>query len=70
MAWKTIYESEQLTLVVDQEKHTVMAETSSGGYRPRYVTLHWSPEQLDTVIEALQAARSELFGQDKPTPEV
>ncbi|MED4604359.1 hypothetical protein P9314_27395 [Paenibacillus validus] len=62
MAWKTIFESEQLTLVVDQEKSSVMLETSSGGYRPRYVTLHWTPKELDTVIEALHKAKRELAG--------
>ncbi|SDD78110.1 hypothetical protein SAMN02799630_04023 [Paenibacillus sp. UNCCL117] len=60
MAWKTVYETEHVTLVVDQEKSLVMMETSSGGYRPRYVTLHWSPEQLDAMIDALQLARREL----------
>jgi hypothetical protein len=38
VAWITVYESDYLTLVVDDEKKTAMLEVSSGGYRPRYIT--------------------------------
>jgi hypothetical protein len=60
MAWITMYENEEMTLVVDDEKQTAMLEVNSGGYRPRYITLHWNEQQLSEVIGALQTARQAL----------
>jgi hypothetical protein len=60
MAWKSIFENEQLTVVVDDEKQNIMVEMSSGGYRPRFVTAHWSIEETQAVIEALEKAVASL----------
>jgi hypothetical protein len=62
MAWKPIYDSEQLSLIVDDDKQVAMLEVSSGGYVPRYVTLHWNEQQLSEVIQALQKAQQQLKG--------
>jgi hypothetical protein len=62
MAWKPIYDSEQLSLIVDDEKQVAMLEVSSGGYVPRYVTLHWNEQELAEVIQALQNAQQQLKG--------
>ncbi|MCR8633833.1 MULTISPECIES: hypothetical protein [Paenibacillus] len=60
MAWITMYETDALTLVVDDEKQTAMLEVNSGGYRPRYITLHWNEQELAEVIKALQSAHQSL----------
>ncbi|NOU93591.1 hypothetical protein GC093_10210 [Paenibacillus sp. LMG 31456] len=60
MTWITMYESDALTLVVDDEKQTAMLEVSSGGYRSRYITLHWNKQELAEVIKALQLAHQTL----------
>jgi hypothetical protein len=61
MAWKLIYESDHLQLILDDEKQTAMVEISSGGYRPRYITLHWNEQELEEVIKALQSAHQGLI---------
>jgi hypothetical protein len=60
MVWKPVYDSEQLSLIVDDEKHIAMLEISSGGYVPRYITLHWNEQELAEVIQALQNAQQLL----------
>ncbi|NHN32387.1 hypothetical protein [Paenibacillus agricola] len=62
MAWKPIYDSEQLSLIADDELKVAMLEVSSGGYVPRYVTLHWNEQELAEVIQALQSAQQLLKG--------
>jgi len=62
MAWKAIYDSEQLSLIVDDEKQVAMLEVSSGGYVPRYVTLHWNEQELAEIIQALINAQQQLKG--------
>lgn len=62
MAWKPIYDSEQLSLIVDDNKQTAMLEVNSGGYVPHYITLHWNERELAEIIQALQYAQQELRG--------
>ncbi|SFM02593.1 hypothetical protein SAMN03159341_11477 [Paenibacillus sp. 1_12] len=62
MAWKPIYESEQLSLIVDDDKQVAMLEVSSGGFVPSYITFHWSEQELAEIIQALQNAQQELKG--------
>jgi hypothetical protein len=58
MAWERLLVKDQLELIVDTEKGTLMLETSSGGAVPRYVTVHIQSEQvLDELIGALQKAK-------------
>ncbi|MDQ1911491.1 hypothetical protein RAC89_13705 [Paenibacillus sp. GD4] len=66
MAWTTIFENEQLTVVVDDEKSNIMVELSSGGYRPRFVTAHWSAEEAQAVIDALRKAVAAVRKDDSP----
>ncbi|TBL68287.1 hypothetical protein [Paenibacillus thalictri] len=61
MAWKTIYENDHIHLVADEEQQQAMLEVSSGGYRPRYVTLQLPVAELDQLIAALQLAKQELL---------
>lgn len=56
LAWTSVFENEQLTVVVDEDKHNIMVELSTGGYRPRFVTAHWSAEETKAVIQALEQA--------------
>jgi hypothetical protein len=60
MAWNTILQKDQLSIVIDDEHNRVLFETSSGGYRPRYVTLHLNHDELDELISSLQQAKDEL----------
>ncbi|WP_248929661.1 hypothetical protein [Paenibacillus hamazuiensis] len=60
MAWTAIYESEQVSLVADREHGQALLEVSSGGYRPRYMTLRMNAAELDLLIEALQRAKAEI----------
>lgn len=60
MAWKPIFENEHISLIVDEEKQSAMFEVNSGGYTPRYVTLHWNEQELSELIQVLQAAQSSL----------
>lgn len=60
MSWKTIFEDEHVSIVVDESNRIVMLEASSGGYRPRYVTLQLDASRLEVIIEALQSARAAL----------
>jgi hypothetical protein len=58
MAWERLLAKDQLELIADTEKGTLMLETSSGGAIPRYVTVHIQNEQeLDELIGALQKAK-------------
>ncbi|QGQ94431.1 hypothetical protein EHS13_05690 [Paenibacillus psychroresistens] len=59
MAWERLLEKDQLEIIMDTDKGTVMLETSSGGAVPRYVTIHIQNEQeLDEIIAALQKAKN------------
>jgi hypothetical protein len=62
VAWKPIYENEQVSLIVDEDKQNLMFEVNSGGYTPRYVTLHWNESELAELIQALQNAQQSLKG--------
>jgi hypothetical protein len=58
MAWERLLEKNQLEIIVDTDKGTLMLETSSGGAVPRYVTVHIQNEQeLDELIAALLKAK-------------
>jgi hypothetical protein len=58
VAWERLLEKDQLEIIVDTDKGTLMLETSSGGAVPRYVTVHIQNEQeLDELIRALQKAK-------------
>jgi hypothetical protein len=58
VAWERLLEKDQLEIIVDTDKGTLMLETSSGGAVPRYVTVHIQNEQeLDELIGALQKAK-------------
>jgi hypothetical protein len=58
MAWEQLLTKDQLEIIVDTDKGTLMMETSSGGAVPRYVTVHIQNEQeLDELITALQKAK-------------
>jgi hypothetical protein len=58
MAWERLLAKNQLEIIVDTDKGTLMMETSSGGAVPRYVTVHIQNEQeLDELIAALQKAK-------------
>jgi hypothetical protein len=58
MAWERLLAKDQLEIIVDTDKGTLMMETSSGGAVPRYVTVHIQNEQeLDELIAALQKAK-------------
>jgi hypothetical protein len=58
MAWEQLLTKDQLEIIVDTDKGTLMMETSSGGAVPRYVTVHIQNEQeLDEIIAALQKAK-------------
>lgn len=58
MAWERLLEKDQLEIIMDTEKGSLMLETSSGGAVPRYVTVHIQTEQaLDEIITALQKAK-------------
>jgi hypothetical protein len=60
MTWIPIYESEQIMVVVDDENKNVIFEVNSGGYRPKYVTVHYSKEGLEELISALINAKEAL----------
>ncbi|MCU6796076.1 hypothetical protein OB236_28545 [Paenibacillus sp. WQ 127069] len=60
MTWKPIYDSEQLSLIVDDVKQVAMLEVNSGGYVPHYITFHWNEQELAEIIQALQNAHQEL----------
>jgi hypothetical protein len=60
MTWKPIYDSEQLSLIVDDVKQVAMLEVNSGGYVPHYITFHWNEQELAEIIQALQNAQQEL----------
>jgi HKD family nuclease len=58
MAWERLLAKDQLEIIVDTDKGTLMMETSSGGAVPKYVTVHIQNEQeLDELIAALQKAK-------------
>jgi hypothetical protein len=58
MGWERLLAKDQLEIIVDTDKGTLMMETSSGGAVPRYVTVHIQNEQeLDELIAALQKAK-------------
>jgi hypothetical protein len=58
MAWERLLAKNQLEIIVDTDKGTLMMETSSDGAVPRYVTVHIQNEQeLDELIAALQKAK-------------
>jgi hypothetical protein len=60
VAWKTILQKDQISIVIDEERNHVLLETSSGGYRPRYVTLHIDAEEVDELIHSLEQAKIQL----------
>jgi hypothetical protein len=58
MAWERLLEKNQLEIIIDMDKGTLMLETSSGGAVPRYITVHIQNEQeLNELIAALQKAK-------------
>lgn len=58
MAWERLYTKDQLEIVVDTDKGSLMMEASSGGAVPKYVTVHIQNEQeVDELIAALQKAK-------------
>jgi hypothetical protein len=59
MAWERLLEKDQLEIIMDTEKGTLMLETSTGGAVPRYVTVHiQNVQELDEIIAALQKAKN------------
>jgi hypothetical protein len=60
MAWQTIFDNDQISLAADSEHKRALLELSSGGYRPRYVTLQMSSAELDELIAALQQAKAAI----------
>jgi len=66
MAWERLLEKDQLEIIIDTDKGTLMLETSSGGAVPRYVTVHIQNEQeLDDILHALQRAKEIMTLQNK-----
>jgi hypothetical protein len=66
MAWEQLLTKDQLEIIVDTDKGTLMMETSSGGAVPRYVTVHIQNEQeLDELIAALQKAKDVMVSLNK-----
>ena len=66
MAWERLLEKDQLEIIVDTEKGTLMLETSTGGAVPRYVTVHVQNEQeLNEIINALLKAKEVMSLQRK-----
>jgi hypothetical protein len=58
MAWERLLEKDQLEIIMDTDKGTIMLETSTGGAVPRYVTVHiQNVQELDEIIAALQKAK-------------
>lgn len=60
MAWKTILNKEQVSIVYDDERNHVLLELNSGGLRPKFVTLHLDQAGIDEFIEHLQLAKKEI----------
>ncbi len=60
MAWKTILNKEQVSIVYDDERNHVLLEVNSGGLRPRFVTLHLGVTEIDEFIDHLQRAKCEM----------
>lgn len=56
MAWQTIVNKEQLSIVYDDERNHVLLEVNSGGYQPKFVTLHLNKELLNELIQDLNKA--------------
>jgi hypothetical protein len=66
MAWERLLEKDQLEIIIDTDKGTLMLETSSGGAVPRYVTVHIQNEQeLNEILDALQKAKTIMTLQKK-----
>lgn len=58
MAWERLLERDQLEIIIDTDKGTLMLETSSGGAVPRYVTVHiQNVQELEEIIAALHKAK-------------
>lgn len=61
MALVSILQDDQISIVADEEKRSVLLELNSSGYRPRYVTVHLqSREEIDRLIDALVSAKGYL----------
>lgn len=61
MSLISLFQDDQIAIIADDEKRSVMLELNSSGYRPRYVTVHLnSDEEIDKLIEALSRAREYL----------
>ncbi|MFD2614299.1 hypothetical protein [Paenibacillus gansuensis] len=66
MVWTTILNNEHLIITADKEQGIIMIETSSGGYRPKYVTLHLNEAEIDEMMSALSAAKQHLIAPASP----
>ncbi|WP_135556497.1 hypothetical protein [Paenibacillus cymbidii] len=61
MAWERLLETEQLEVIVDDARRSVMLEVNSGSAVPKYITVHIATvRELDDVIAALQQARKRI----------
>lgn len=69
MGWKTLFQNEHMSLVLDTNHNHCMMEVSSGGYQPRYVTLHLNGEDLSQLIDELQKAKEQLINLSDSTSE-
>ncbi len=56
MEWITVLEKEQFVIRMDKKKNVIL-EVNSGGFTPKYVTLHLDKGDLDELTDALQALR-------------
>lgn len=57
MAWKNLYENDQLSIKFDTEHRNLIMETSGGGLIPSYVTLFLQEKDVDELIEVLNSSK-------------
>ncbi len=60
MSWQTLFQNEHVSLVLDSNQRHCMLEVNSGGFQPKYVSLHLDEKGLEQLIGELQKAKTAL----------